>query len=174
MQKEFRSHRMPESFKGTVVAHSYGEGIVGIEDGDGWYSKCFVKLNGEPIFSFFDKKIDIMCFETGFVSGKARVSIYAHDSRYRRLDGYYDAVITSVGEIVSQKWVDCDMRESDYNDNDCSDITSKIIIICFLGAYIERKGLHKSSMRKKPMFFSILRVKTINVTKIMRPSQNYF
>ena len=53
-------------------------------------------------------------------------------------------------------------------------ITSKIIIICFLGAYIERKGLHKSSMRKKPMFFSILRVKTINVTKIMRPSQNYF
>lgn len=115
--------KMPESFKGAVVAHSYGEGIVGIEDGDGWYSKCFVKLNGEPIFSFFDKKIDIMHFETGFVSGKARVSIYAHDSRYRRLDGYYDAVITSVGEIVSQKWVDCDMRESDYNDNDCSDIS---------------------------------------------------
>lgn len=115
--------KMPESFKGTVVAHSYGEGIVGIEDEDGWYSNYFVNLNGEPIFSFRDKKIDIMHFETGFVSGKARVSIYDHSSGYRSLNGYYDAVITSVGEIVTQNWVDCDMREPNCNDNDYYDIS---------------------------------------------------
>lgn len=115
--------RMPESFKGTVVAHTYGEGIVGIEDEDGWYSNYFVNLNGEPIFSFRDKKIDIMNFNTGFVSGKARVSIYDHKFGYRSLDGYYDAVITSVGEIVTQNWVKCDMRETDCNDNDYYDIS---------------------------------------------------
>ena len=114
---------MPESFKGTVVADSYGEGIVGIEDEDGWYSNYFVNLNGEPIFSFRDKKIDILDFKTGFVSGKARVSIYDHSSGYRSLDGYYDAVITSVGEIVTQNWVKCDMREPNYNDNDYYDIS---------------------------------------------------
>ena len=115
--------KMPESFKGTVVADSYGEGIVGIEDEDGWYSNYFVNLNGEPIFSFRDKKIDILDFKTGFVSGKARVSIYDHSSGYRSLDGYYDAVITSVGEIVTQNWVKCDMREPNYNDNDYYDIS---------------------------------------------------
>ena len=114
---------MPESFKGTVVAHTYGEGIVGIEDEDGWYSNYFVNLNGEPIFSFRDKKIDIMNFNTGFVSGKARVSIYDHKFGYRSLDGYYDAIITSVGEIVTQNWVKCDMRETDCNDNDYYDIS---------------------------------------------------
>lgn len=116
--------QMPKSFKGRVLAHSYGEGIVGIEDGGGSYSNYFVNLNGEPIFSFRDKKIDIMCFETGFVFGKAKVSIYAHDSKgYRMLDGYYDVVITSVGEIVTQKWVVFDMREHDYNDSDYNDIS---------------------------------------------------
>jgi hypothetical protein len=115
---------MPEFFKGTVVAHSYGEGIVGIKDGDGYYSNYFVNLNGEPIFSFRDKKIDIISFETGFVSGKARVSIYYHDHfGSRSLDGYYDAVITSTGEIVTQNWVNCDMREPNYDDNDYNDIS---------------------------------------------------
>lgn len=116
--------KMPEFFKGAVVAHSYGEGIVGIKDGDGYYSNYFVNLNGEPIFSFRDKKIDIMSFETGFVSGKARVSIYYHDHfGSRSLDGYYDAVITSTGEIVTQNWVNCDMREPSYDDNDYNDIS---------------------------------------------------
>lgn len=116
--------KMPEFFKGTVVAHSYGEGIVGIKDGDGYYSNYFVNLNGEPIFSFRDKKIDIMYFETGFVSGKARVSIYDHDHLgCRSLDGYYDAVITSTGEIVTQNWVNHDMREPNCNDNDYNDIS---------------------------------------------------
>ena len=116
--------KMPESFKGIVVAHSYGEGIVGIEEGDGYYSNYFVKLNGEPIFSFRDKKIDIMYFKTGFVSRKARVSIYDHDHLgCRSLNGYYDAVITPTGEIVTQNWVNHDMREPNCNDNDYNDIS---------------------------------------------------
>lgn len=114
--------KMPESFKGKVFAHSYGEGIVGVEDEKG--VNYFVHLNGEPIFSFRDKKIDIMSFETGFVSGEARVSIYYHDHfGCRSLDGYYDAVITSTGEIVTQNWVNCDMREPNYDDNDYNDIS---------------------------------------------------
>ena len=114
--------KMPESFKGKVFAHSYGEGIVGVEDEKG--VNYFVHLNGKPIFSFRDKKIDIMSFETGFVSGKARVSIYYHDHfGCRSLDGYYDAVITPTGEIVTQNWVNCDMREPNYDDNDYNDIS---------------------------------------------------
>ena len=114
--------KMPESFKGKVFAHSYGEGIVGVEDEKG--VNYFVHLNGEPIFSFRDKKIDIMSFKTGFVSGKARVSIYYHDHfGCRSLDGYYDAVITPTGEIVTQNWVNCDMREPNYDDNDYNDIS---------------------------------------------------
>jgi hypothetical protein len=114
--------KMPESFKGKVFAHSYGEGIVGVEDEKG--VNYFVHLNGEPIFSFRDKKIDIMSFETGFVSGKARVSIYYHDHfGCRSLDGYYDTVITPTGEIVTQNWVNCDMREPNYDDNDYNDIS---------------------------------------------------
>lgn len=117
--------KLPQAFKGTVIPYTYGDGVVGIEEQKNcYYSRYFVDLNGLPIFSFKDKGIDIMSFKSGFVSGKAHVAIYAINSGFRNLDGYYNAIISLSGDIISQKWVDCDIRErsdSDMNNIDILD-----------------------------------------------------
>ena len=131
--KKVAEVKLPQTFKGTVIPYTYGEGVVGIEEQKNcYYSSYFVDLNGLPIFSFKDRGIDIMSFKSGFVSGKAHVDIYAiNSSGHRDFDGYYNAIISLRGDIISLKWVDCDMRER--SDSDDSDMNNIDILDAFEG-----------------------------------------
>lgn len=104
----------------TLLAHTYGEGLVGCRNDD-YDKEYFVNMYGEEYIPTC--KLSIMSIEEGFVKNKATVKLYSYNSKgLRDFEGYYLAQINKEGEILSQRYIACEMREHDGTGKNYSDI----------------------------------------------------
>ena len=107
------NHHFSEKIR--IKAATYGEGLVGCEEGNLCY---FINMKGEKYAG--TEKLKIWDIEKGFYKGLAVVSLWD----FKDANGYYRATINKMGEIIDEEYVECGMIEtgdSDDTENDISD-----------------------------------------------------
>lgn len=107
------NHHFSEKIR--IKAYTYGEGLVGCEEGNVCY---FINMKGEKYEG--TEKLKLWNIEKGFYKGLAVVSLWdINDTNV-----YYRAVINKKGEIIDGEYVECGMIETgstDDTENDISD-----------------------------------------------------